>query len=209
MKLRRPSRRTSIVVAVVAFLVAAGFGVKAVVEFVQSIDGPTLAAPGTTYVHIGPGRWMILEATDIGRTIDVSNVNVRDAHELRIPVRNVTGDQTISTKGDRYVGVVEFTAPTEGDYAIQINNGFHADVLLNRPVTDVIRSVALWGIATFLSFAVFVLFLVLAIVPARPAGAAPAMPPRVPPGWYPDPAPETGLVRWWDGYRWTEHTNPR
>ncbi|MCF7552593.1 DUF2510 domain-containing protein [Pseudonocardia sp. WMMC193] len=26
-----------------------------------------------------------------------------------------------------------------------------------------------------------------------------------PPGWYPDPQ---GVVRWWDSYRWTEHTAP-
>lgn len=26
-----------------------------------------------------------------------------------------------------------------------------------------------------------------------------------PPGWYPDPS---GTIRWWDSYRWTEHTAP-
>lgn len=28
---------------------------------------------------------------------------------------------------------------------------------------------------------------------------------NAPPNWYPDPSSE-GLVRWWDGGRWTEHT---
>lgn len=36
----------------------------------------------------------------------------------------------------------------------------------------------------------------------------PSVVPSVPPAWYPDPQNPT-LVRWWDGARWTEHTNPR
>jgi hypothetical protein len=30
--------------------------------------------------------------------------------------------------------------------------------------------------------------------------------PNVPPGWYPDPAGQRAW-RWWDGYRWTEHSS--
>ena len=33
---------------------------------------------------------------------------------------------------------------------------------------------------------------------------AAAYTPRTPAGWYPEPG--TGILRWWDGYRWTEHT---
>jgi hypothetical protein len=40
------------------------------------------------------------------------------------------------------------------------------------------------------------------------AGWAPGMPPSaVPPGWFPDPGGQ-GL-RYWDGLRWTEHTQAR
>jgi hypothetical protein len=42
------------------------------------------------------------------------------------------------------------------------------------------------------------------------AGRAPALaypvPVAAPPGWYTDPAGRPG-TRWWDGYRWTEHTS--
>ena len=43
---------------------------------------------------------------------------------------------------------------------------------------------------------------------ASPPQSAPAIPPsapEVPPAWYPDPYRQARL-RWWDGWRWTEHT---
>ena len=39
--------------------------------------------------------------------------------------------------------------------------------------------------------------------PTGPAYSAPMAPP---PGWYADPEGRPG-GRWWDGYRWTEHTS--
>jgi hypothetical protein len=32
--------------------------------------------------------------------------------------------------------------------------------------------------------------------------------PSAPPGWYPDPDAASGMVRWWDGQRWSDVTTP-
>jgi hypothetical protein len=41
---------------------------------------------------------------------------------------------------------------------------------------------------------------------AQPAGPAYPQPTAPPPGWYADPEGRP-CGRWWDGYRWTEHTS--
>jgi len=178
------------------------------VTVIGEIDNTRLVAPGTTHLHLDDGRWMIFEASGTQRGFRASSadITVRGDREALVSVRPVTGRQTINTRGDEYVGILEFTAPRDGDYEIEINYG--SDIILGRPITDAVRSVVWWGIGAFFAFGVFVLFLVLAIVPVRAAGA-PAIRFQVPPGWYPDPTPGTGLVRWWDGYRWTEHTQRR
>ncbi|MFI6998905.1 DUF2510 domain-containing protein [Nocardia sp. NPDC050175] len=55
-----------------------------------------------------------------------------------------------------------------------------------------------------------VLIIVIAsvIVVAVKSGSRPATPPVSSPGWYPDPA-DPRIVRWFDGYRWTDQTQQR
>lgn len=44
-------------------------------------------------------------------------------------------------------------------------------------------------------------------VPQQSASAPPPPPAGPPPGWYADPQ-NSAIQRWWDGGRWTEHTQP-
>lgn len=43
--------------------------------------------------------------------------------------------------------------------------------------------------------------------PASPAPPPPPPPAGPPADWYPDPHGEVGLLRYWDGSTWTEHTH--
>lgn len=45
-------------------------------------------------------------------------------------------------------------------------------------------------------------------VSTQPASPPPPVQPSWPANWYPDPHND-GLLRYWDGARWTEHTHPK
>ncbi|MEV4234003.1 MULTISPECIES: DUF2510 domain-containing protein [unclassified Nocardia] len=47
---------------------------------------------------------------------------------------------------------------------------------------------------------------IVLIVKSGSGGGSPT--PAMAPGWYPDHA-NPGLVRWFDGYQWTNYTQPR
>ncbi|MEV6429475.1 DUF2510 domain-containing protein [Nocardia sp. NPDC051463] len=54
-----------------------------------------------------------------------------------------------------------------------------------------------------------VLAIVVVIVKSRSSARAGYQPPTtIAPGWYPDHA-NPAVVRWFDGYQWTNHTQPR
>jgi Protein of unknown function (DUF2510) len=220
--LRRPSRAVAIGMIVVAVL----GGVFAIVEivrtFVSSFDGPSIAVPGTTTVHLDDGRWIVFELVgtrvsedptfDGPTTIGVPDVHVVAPDGESLEVREVTGTQTINRNSAHFVGAVEFVAPRTGDYEITVR-GESGSAMLARPLTDTFGRAALWFLFGFVCFALLVVGIVFTVLgpakpkPAYPTAYAPYPPMGRPigpqPGWYADPYGGTDL-RWWDGARWTD-----
>ena len=202
-------------------IVVAVFGgiftiVEIVRTFVSSLDGPAVAVPGTTTVHLEDGRWILYEHVQGSATIGVQDVTVVDPTGTELGIREVTGTQTITRGSTRFVGAVEFTAPRSGDYEITVR-GESGDAMLARGLTDSFGRAALWFLAGFGFLVLLVLGIVFTVMgPPRPASAAigyapyPQIGPQVgpQPGWYADPYGGSDL-RWWDGIRWTDQVRGR
>ncbi|MGI8661950.1 MAG: DUF2510 domain-containing protein [Acidimicrobiales bacterium] len=218
---RSTRRRTWLIIMVVAVLVAILCGYQAVDRVRSFADAPTFRTPGHTTVQLGQGRYMLYELTAVkGLTsFGPSDVDIAGPNEQHIEARAVTGSQTITLSSDEYTGAAELSAPKAGSYTITVTGSSRGEVLIDRPVTDTLASVAKWGVPALLAGILALVALILVLVnpwarkQARalgpPIGSGwPAPPPSsaAPPGWYDDPwgaAPK----RWWDGSTWSGHTS--
>jgi len=197
--------------------------VRAVQVFLKSINGPALNVPGSTQVHLNSGRWVIFQRTgsksDYGPvhtsengppTITVSDVTVIGAGGA-LQVRELTGTQTITSGSTIYTGAVEFSVPSDDEYTISVASARPVEAMVTRSFSDVVGAFAPWAVVAIAGNLLALLGLIFVLAPAPKPGTVTLIhPPRTttPAGWYPDPA-ISARSRWWDGYRWTDHTTDR
>jgi hypothetical protein len=208
------------IVAAVAIGILSIVGI--VRAFAESFDGPRIAVPSTTTVHLDTGRWIIYEhlgstqsedpTFDGPTTIGVTDVDVTDPSGMQLAIDDVSGTQTLTSNSEFFVGVVEFHAPRTDDYTITVR-GERGDVLVARPLTDRFGRAALWFLVGFAAFVLLVVGIVFTALPPprprpSPAWLGPYSPAGPPAGWYADPSGGVDL-RWWDGARWTDQVRAR
>jgi hypothetical protein len=194
--------------------------IAGVVPVVRTMRGTIrFDAPSTVRVHLRKATYMVYEDTgrsSIGSpfsspgnvTIGPGDVTVSAADNTNVEVYDRgTVRETLSSRGDRFVGAARFTTPTSGDYTISVRSPAPKAFLIARPLSDTIGSVVGWFALAGFGGVVLLVGVVLLIVGSVRRGRARnalvhVAPPA--PGWHPDPW-GTGRWRYWDGYRWTEH----
>lgn len=202
---------------IVAAIVLGIFSIVQIVRtFTGSADGPRVAVPGATTLHLDDGRWVIYENVSVRRaddptdngpiSIGVNDVEVTDPDGNELAIDDVTGAQTITRNGAFFVGAVEFHAPRSDDYTITVR-GESAQAFVARALTDRIGRAALWVLLGVGGLVLLVVGIVFTALPprresAQPVGIAPypswayptgAHPPGPsPPAPYPPAGPRPG-----------------
>jgi hypothetical protein len=217
-----PSLRVAITLMVVGTAIAIPTFIAGIAPIVRTMRTTVrFDAPNTVRVHLGKATYMVYEDTgrsSIGSpfsspgnvTITPGDVTVSTAGSTNVEVYDRgTIRETLSSRGDRFVGAVRFTTPASGDYTVSVRSATRKAVLIARPLSDTIGSVLGWFALTAIGGILLLVGVVLLIVGSVRRGRsrntnafAYAAPPS--PGWHPDPW-GSGRWRYWDGYRWTEH----
>ena len=186
----RKAVRIGLILLAFSIVVGIFATVMLVLGFARGLDGPTVAAPGTTKVHLDAGTKAIYEegySSYYG--ITPADVTVTGPKGNQLTIRTVGGSQTLTINGTYYLAKAQFDADQAGDYTIEITGVEPTRAMVGTLVTDLFKSVAVWfflalfcGLLLVIGFIVLIVGLVRRSRAKRPPGG-----PGFPPGPYGGP----------------------
>jgi hypothetical protein len=216
-------------IAIVVIVVATAMGITGlavgVTKIVHEFSGVVYPSPQVVQRSLTPGTYEVFEAVTNGHSTTplqpggIVDVQVTGPAGSPVPAFRTGNNERIGRGGTSYRGIFEFKATSTGNYAIAVRGSPGEPFFISRSFGDLAKHAAGWFIlmgAGILLGIVGVVLLIVGIVrrsrARRQAGYAyatggyqPGGPP--PAGWYADPQ-TPGAMRWWDGTRWTDQTQP-
>jgi len=222
-----PRLRTASIVVGAGFAIAVVSAIALLAPVFGTMFSRSYTVPGTVHVHLSTGKYVIYEQTGSKRrvgpitvthndapTITVDDVDVSAPSGESVPVDYMRTMETITRGSKMFTGVVDFTNTEAGEYTITVRSSA-TEVIITRSIGDEFMSRIgflfgglVGGVTTATGFVLLVVGVVrrgraqrvnTANAMWTPLQAFPAA------GWHPDPW-QPWRLRYWDGTRWTEHT---
>ena len=202
---RGPGLVVSLVVIGLGIAIAIPSLIGVVRPFVRTVGAPSVVVPGSFSENLSKGHYAIFEVTP-SVPLASDEVTVRSPEGLVVPTYNVATGDEFDRGGDHYRAIIRFDTPQGGRYQFTIRTTSPTKIIVARTFGQALHEARAWILPLILGAVATITGVVMLIVGLvrRRSQSPTAAPP--PPGWYPDPQDATRW-RYWDGYRWTEHTS--
>lgn len=124
-----------------ALLVAAGVAamviaaVQVVPAFLDSVDGPRLAIPGSDIVQLDRGTWVVYVNGFV--TLTPGDVRVEGPGQVDVMPRRIGFSETVTRGNTIYTGTVRLEVEVSGDYQVTVAGEPSTDgeILIARPLS--------------------------------------------------------------------------
>src|SRR5262249_20859791 len=136
-----PSLAVSLVVLFIGIAILIPSAWAGFAPIVRGFTKSPVLTPVNTTMHFSHGKYLVYVRTDeiFSETITPGDVRIFGP-EGRIATGIPSNTEHITRDGSQYVGTVEFSIPTRGDYTVRIDTSNPHEVIITRSIFDSVQA---------------------------------------------------------------------